>query len=558
MLRFLSIQRLAVVDSLEIEFDRGFSVLTGETGAGKSIVVEAVDLLMGGRASADLVRTGAEAALVQAEIETADGQTVAIRREVTAQGRSRGFINGDLVTATGLKETVGALIDLHGQHEHQALLAPGAQRAALDGFGGWQTQLETVAERFDRFETARRELDAAVTSERDRDARLELLDFQLQAIDKVDPKLGEDDELSTEKRVLANAERMHRLCTESYQALYEGDGAVLDVLSGVWRRLEELAQFDPQFGAYLALKDSVRAPLDDISLFVRSYASRLDASPDRLQTVENRLAEIERVKRRHGPTLADVLSRHESLRKERQQLATATERASELRLELEVARQAYLDAARALTELRTETSARFSRALEHELAELAMEKTRCQFTVVPSTDDVAGWGREGIDSVDLLISPNPGEALRPLARIASGGELSRVMLAIRSVSAPDAPGKTLIFDEVDAGIGGRAADAVGARLRSLGERFQVLCVTHLPQVAAHASRHFVVTKEAAKGRTRAVVRCLQQKERVDEIARMIGGSDVTPKVLAGAQEMLATRQTVRREDESERRKRKDA
>jgi DNA repair protein RecN (Recombination protein N) len=543
MIRYVSIRQLAVIDTLDLELGPGLTVFTGETGAGKSILVEAVGLLLGERAPSDLVRTGAATATVQAIIETPDGRETILRREVSAQGRSRAFIDDALVTSGALRQLVGDLIDLHGQHEHQSLLNPAAQREALDRFAHLDAERLAVRDAYDAWRSRRDALDAIRLDDRERAARVDLLSYQLSEIDKVDPQPGEDETLAVTRQVLANADRLQRLANESYDILYERDAAVMPSLAQMWKRLDELAALDPQFRPYLDARDGIAAQLDDLAFFLRSYATSFEASPERLQDVETRLAALDRLKRRHGPALADVLKARNEMRTGLAALETSTERAAELQSELEEAAAQYRDAAGRLSAARHEAAPRLATGLCATLAELAMERTRCEFRFSSSEPVPERWTPVGIDDVELYVSPNPGEDLRPLNRIVSGGELSRLMLGMKTLASPDVPGKTLIFDEVDAGIGGKVADRVGARLRRLANDVQVLCITHLPQVAAYARTHVSVSKAVINGRTIATATALSDGARVNELARMMGG-DATPEVLEGARSMIAARSTA--------------
>ena len=540
MLRFLAVRNLAVIDRLELEFERGLTVLTGETGAGKSILVGAVGLLVGGRASADLVRTGEEAATVEAIFETPAGGEVIVRREVSSQGRSRATIDGALATSAALRDVCAPLVDLHGQHEHQLLLNASTHLDLLDTFADLGDQRSRVADRFAAFQTIRAERERLVSGEREKASRLEFLAFQLAEIDRISPKPGEDEELSTTRTVLANADKLQRLCSDAYDALYEGDTAVLPALGVVWKKVAELAALDARFGPYLDARATVKSQLEDLSFFLRSYAGAIDSSPSRLQEVEDRLAQLERLKKKHGPTLAEVVHTADALRREQHDLTHATERVAMVERELIRAREAYLDSATTLSNARRSAAAQFSRALENALGELAMSRTRCDVRFVPAANE-SDWTDRGIEEGEFYISPNPGEDLRPLARIASGGELSRVMLALKTLASTDALGKTLIFDEVDAGIGGAVADVVGARLQRLGSKYQVLCITHLPQIAAYGSTHFRIEKSLRTGRTVTDVARVDGVKREEELARMIGGSDVSAAVRASAREMLDVR-----------------
>ncbi len=540
MLRFLRIQHLAVIDRLELEFSPGLTVLTGETGAGKSILVGAVGLLVGGRASADLVRTGEGQAVIEAIFESADGQEVIVRREVSAQGRSRALINDSLVTSSALREACGGLVDLHGQHEHQLLLDPAAHLELLDAFGGFEEIRGETATAFTAWQQVRAERDRLLTGEREKAVRAEFIRFQLAEFDRVAPAPGEDDELTATRQVLANADKLQRLCAEAYTALYEGDEAALPALGIVWRKVGDLAALDGRFTPYVEAREAVKSQLEDLAFFLRSYAADIDASPSRLQEIEDRLAALERLKKKHGPTLDDVLLAADRLRRDLHDIEHTAERTVELDRALSASRDAYLTAARRLSEARRKTAPDFSKRLEKALADLAMTRTRCEVRLTDPANEV-NWTERGVETGEFFISPNPGEDLRPLARIASGGELSRIMLALKTLASTDAPGKTLIFDEVDAGIGGAVADVVGRRLQALSDRFQVLCITHLPQIAAYGNPHFRISKSVRKDRTMTDVARLAGPDREQEMARMIGGADISATVLASAREMLESR-----------------
>ena len=540
MLRFLSIRHLAVIDRLELEFDRGLSVLTGETGAGKSILVGAVGLLVGGRASADLIRTGEDMAAIEAIFESPDGTESIVRREISAQGRSRASVDGVLTTSTALRELCGGLVDLHGQHEHQVLLDPASHLDLLDEFAGAARERQQVAVAFEVWQRVRSDRDRLLSGEREKTARAEFLAFQLAEIDRVDPRPNEDEELEAARRVLGNADRLQRLCAEAYDALYEGDHAVLPALGGVWKKVADLAALDARFDPYVDGRTSIKSQLEDLAYFLRDYAAAIDASPAKLQQVEDRLALLERLKRKHGPALDAVLARREQLRLELHEIEHDGERAADAEAALRAAADAYAEAAARLTGRRRAAAAPFCRAIEKSLAELAMSRTRCEVRFT-AADGEAHWTHRGAEDAEFYISANPGEDLKPLARIASGGELSRIMLALKTLASTDAPGKTLIFDEVDAGIGGAVADVVGARLQRLGSRFQVLCITHLPQIAACGTTHYHISKSVRAGRTVTDVARITGAGREEEIARMIGGAAMTAAVRESAREMLALR-----------------
>jgi DNA repair protein RecN (Recombination protein N) len=537
MLRYLSIRNLAVIEHVQVEFEPGLNVLTGETGAGKSILVEAVGLLLGGRASSDLVRTGEDTAQIEAQFEDG-GREVVVRREVTAQGRSRAFIDGALATAASLRDLSDRLIELHGQHEHQVLLDPASHLDLLDAYAGLEDRRAHVADAFARLQALRSELQALQLDERQKATRVDLLTFQRDEIARAHPRVGEDEELASVRQVLANAEKLQRLSAEAYSLLYESDDAVLASLTGVWRRVDELATLDPRAHPYIESRDSIKSQLEDLAYFLRGYTEAIDASPGRLNEVEDRLVLIERLKRKYGPTLADVLAHHDRCEEDLKALAHLDDRAVQVSTELDRARAEYLTGAGALSAERRKTADTFASALEASLAELAMARTRFAVRFQPAAAGEATWTARGTDQAEFLLSPNPGEDLRPLSRIASGGELSRVMLALRGLAGPSGRSPTLIFDEVDAGIGGRAADDVGRRLRELGRDTQVLCITHLPQIAAAGAAHFRVIKAVRGGRTIAAVERLRDEERPDELARMMAGAAVTSAALVSARDLL--------------------
>ena len=545
MIRFLSIRDLAVIDRLDLELDAGFTILTGETGAGKSIVVGALGLLRGARASSSLVRTGAERAVVEAVAEDADGGARVLRREVSARGRSRAWVDDRLVSTAGLR-TVGAkLLDIHGQHEHQALLDPSTHLDLLDRYAGLESRRDAVRDAFARWRGARRELERARAGAEAAAERAEMALSHLRDIDDVDPRENEDEALAAQRRILANAERIHRLAAESYAELYEGDDAALGVLNRVWRRVEELADFDAEFAQHLESRDTVRSHLEELAYALRSHAAGADAPPGQLPAVEERLAKLERLKRRHGPTLADVIARREALRQERDRREGETG-LDALEAAASDADETCAGLARALSERRRAAAESLADAVEGGLTDLAMERARFQVVFHEPAAGETDRTDRGVDRVEFYFSANPGEDVRPLGRIASGGELSRVMLALRTVISADAPGRTLVFDEVDAGVGGEAAERVGARLRGLAERYQVLCITHLPQIAAYGASHHRVTKFVRGGRTQAAVDRLDGDSRASEIARMMSGTRVSGAVLEGARELLAPEAPAKR------------
>lgn len=538
MIRYLSIKHLAVIESAAVEFERSFNVLTGETGAGKSILVEAVGLLLGGRASADLVRTGESAASVEAQLETADGRDIVVRREVTAQGRSRAFIDGQLVNAAALRAVVGTLVELHGQHEHQSLLDPTTHLAMLDEWAQLSSDTAAVAAAWSAVREAQEAMARAELDAGERNRRLELVEFQLAELRKAAVIEGEDESLEQTRDVLRHAGRLETLSSEAFALLYDQETAALSTLAQVWKRVEDLADIDPSFAPHVSARDAIKAQLDDLALTLRDYAEHLDSSPARLQEVEDRLALLERLKRKHGPTLDDVRSKAASLEREFEALTGSGLHKDGARAALDHAQTRFLAVARQLSAARHTAAAALGKAVEGSLAELGLARARFEVRLSAS-ESPQGWHSGGIDAAEFFLAANPGEDPRPLARIASGGELSRIMLAFKTLAAGDHPVRTLVFDEVDAGIGGRAASVVGEKLRSLGEHTQVLCITHLPQIAALASTHFAIDKAVKGSRTITTVARLDDAAREGEIARMMAGERaLSADVLSAARTLL--------------------
>ena len=425
----------------------------------------------------------------------------------------------------------------------------------LDDFAGLGSRAKRVGSAFREWRRLQAEFDAFQMDEREKAARLDLLSFQVGELERAALRPGEDEELATARRVLSNAEKLQRLCGEAYGALYDSDEAALARLGTVWKRVAELADVDPAFQSHLDARDAIKSQLEDLAFSLRSYGENIDASPAKLQEVEDRLALIERLKRKYGPTLADVMTARESLSRQLDSLQHADERRAGLQAGSKAAREAFLTRARALSKRRREGHGEFARRLQDLLGELAMGRTRLEVRFDGEAAEAA-WTEQGIDVAECYLSANVGEDLRPLARIASGGELSRVMLAIRTLAAAGAPGKTLIFDEIDAGIGGRVADVVGKKLSRIGETYQVLCITHLPQIAASGHAHFQISKSVAQGRTQTRVVRLEPDDRIEELARMMGGAAPTDAARAAARELLGESEEQKAKARGRRRKRK--
>ncbi|MET0556126.1 MAG: DNA repair protein RecN [Vicinamibacteria bacterium] len=556
MLKYLKINNIAIVTQVEAELGPGLTLFTGETGAGKSIVVDALGLVLGARASADLVRTGEETGTVEALWHSEqgaafaalhglpiEGDEIVVRREVATSGRGRATVNGALVPVALLRDLGLRLAAIHGQHEPQGLMDPGTHLDLLDAHAGLLARREEVAAAYGPLRTAEDALQALLSDRRELERRREMLAFQAAEIEKAALQPGEDEELRREKVRQANAGRLLGLASEAYGAVYEEEDAALGRLRAAYKRVEELAALDPAFAPYAEGWPALKAQVEDLAFALRDYRDTIQSTPGRLDEIESRLALIERLKKKYGASVDEVLAYGADCRRQAEELGDPEERERALRAALDGARRTYLAVASRLSRERREAAVSFEKRVQGELKALAMEKTRFQVRFTPDqapADDASpqGWTERGLEQAEFLLSPNPGEELRPLARIASGGELSRILLALKSVASLDATGLTLVFDEVDAGIGGRVAEVVGRKLKAIAARHQVLCVTHLPQVASQADHHFAVEKRVERGRTLTDVRALSTNERIEEVARMLGGETVSEAARKHARDLV--------------------
>lgn len=551
MLIELNVENFALIDKLRLEFSSGFSVLTGETGAGKSIIVDALGAALGERTGTDVIRTGTETCLVEAvfdvtdspaAVETArnygfepeDGLMI-LSREINASGRSQSRVNGRTTTTTVLREITSMLIDVHGQHEHQSLLSVPLHIDLLDSWAG-ETALklrEHAQDLYTELSGLISEREKLQTDERERARMLDLYKFQVEEIQaaKLDP--NEEEELVSERIRLANAEKLYDGASEVYTALGGAERGAVDSLSDAAGLAEKLARIDPSMTELVEQINTALFGAQEALMAVRDYRDRVEANPARLEQVEERLDLIRLLKRKYGDTIQEILDYCEGLGTKIDDLENAEERSHELDAKIEDLRGRLALVAAELTKVRSEASSSFEQAVEKELADLAMAKTRFEVSIRPIEP-----GPKGADAVEFLISPNPGEPVKPLAKIASGGEMSRIMLALKTVMA-GAQVPTLVFDEIDTGIGGRTAQVLGEKLATLAEKCQVLCVTHLPQIASKAGTHYTVEKVVEGERTKTVLRSLTGEDRVTELARMLGGEESSAAAAQHAREMLS-------------------
>lgn len=541
----------AVIDRLQVRFHRGLNLLTGETGSGKSIVVDALGLLLGGRASTDMIRSGMERARVsgvfevgpgasevlqRAGFETEDGQLV-LDREIQANGKGRVYVNHRPASVAFLKELAPHLSDIHGQHDQQLLFEPGAQLAILDLFAKAGGQRGKVSGLFEEWKRLAGEIAELESADQEKLRLLDLWQFQKKEIESAGLRPGEDAELESERRVQMNAGRLLETAGAAFDALYESPESALTVVKSVAKKLDELARIDEEMGAMRQALDPAVIAIQDAADSLRGYLGRVEANPARLEEIEARLAAIDKLKRKYGRSVDEILVFGEDVARKIGEMETAGERLESLRREQKKVAERYECAAAELTAVRRAAASKLSKRVEEELKPLAMERTVFRIPIEPSA-----WSETGADRVQFLVSPNPGEEPRALERVASGGELSRIALALKTClvgsKSGDATGvRTLVFDEIDAGIGGRAAEGVARRLKALAKENQVLCVTHLAQIACFADHHYRVGKSERGGRTVAEIEELTDQASTEEIGRMLSGQRLTPEALRHAAEL---------------------
>jgi DNA repair protein RecN (Recombination protein N) len=561
----MRLENYAVIDSLVVEFGQGLNLLTGETGAGKSILVDALALLLGDKASSDVIRAGAERAMVSAVFEAegaaekpragileangldeSDDGSLILRREIAAGGKGRVFVNNQPATVAVLRMLAPHLAIIHAQNESILSFDGPARLGLLDAFAG--SELEAVETGFAAWKEIRARIEELERGEQDRLRLVDLWIFQKHEIEEGRLQSGEDEQLEGEKRVLANAEKIYNAAMNAFDLLYEGNGSTASSLRAAQKQVEELVRYEPKFQEALAALETARISVEDVGATVRDYAGGIHASPEHLAQVEDRLALLDRLMRKYGPTLDEVIQFGADVSRKLSQVENKDEILRGLRRELAKAAGEYLGAARALSKRRVEAARRLEKLVEAEINDLAMNSVfRIEMT---SSGEEGNWTGSGIDQVVYMISTNPGEPLRQLEHIASGGELSRVMLALKAsveAGAQDSGSRkkrekgaqrTLVFDEIDTGIGGRAAEAVGKKLKSLARSNQVLCVTHLPQIATFGHHHYVIEKKESGGRTRTSIRAVTGEKRTEEVARMLSGAKLTETSRKHAEQMI--------------------
>ncbi len=555
MLCELKVENLALIDRLHLSFERSngdsLVVMTGETGAGKSIMMRAIDLLSGGRGSAQWIRSGAQNCTVEALFEVGDhyrsvrelvdqsgfgdAAQIVFKRVIGQNGRSRFYINGSMATAKMVSDICFRLLSIGGQHDHQQLLQPSMHLEFLDILGDHLEEREQFRSFYDSWRQAQQQLQDLLDREREREQRRDFLSFQIREITEIAPEIGEDEQLGGERNRLKNGEALIRLSRECYELL---SGSITDNLAVVRKNMEQLQHFDPGLEKLAEELSSYSFLAEDFSTRLRSYSDGLDNDPARLDAVNARLDKLQGLKRKYGESLAEVLAYFGRAEKELEVLENLDQQIDEQRQKTTALENEVLAAAEALSEARQKTAASMERAMSQELQSLSFEQSGVEVRFQPVEKSSEQLRATGFDRLEFFFAPNPGEPPRPLAKVASGGELSRLMLAFKCLLARKDMVETVIFDEVDAGVGGEAAESVARKIKELSRHHQVICITHLPQIAARGSSHFLVEKQPSKGRTITSVALLSEEKRVEELARMLAGDSATAQTEAWARELL--------------------
>ena len=554
MLTELRISNFALFDQLHLEFPKGFLALTGETGGGKSLLVDALVLLTGGRASAEHIRSDAEEAILEAgfsiahnlslvkylqerDLLTSEDQELIIRRVISRSGKNKTYVNGSLAPLQVVQDIARWLIDIHSQHDQQSLLALSAQLEVLDNFGETQDLRSRYTNAYLYWREKERELTETLTRKAEQKDRQEFMEFQLQELEGANLQEAEEETLHQEYQRLKHAGRIGELTNSAYDLLYEGDEAMLGKFGSILQSIKELAEIDPSVESWVQVGESASVSLQELTEDLRKYREDLDYDPHRFGVIDDRLALIQRLKRKYHATVEQLIEQKHSIQQELEGFSTIEEQIQGLSQEVSDACRAVHKLGKELSQKRRKAAKLFEQKIQREFLSLRMD--RVQFQVkMDSYSDIEEGGMTGMDKVEFALSANPGEPLQPLAKVASGGELSRIMLAIKSVLAEADEVSVLIFDEVDTGIGGPVAAVVGKRLRKLADYHQVFCITHLPQIASQATTHYLIEKSVKTNKTITAVRTLMETERQNEIARMLGGLEITPSTRDTATEML--------------------
>src|SRR5579862_6670457 len=565
MLSSLSIKQYALIEELTVEFERGLNIITGETGAGKSIIIDALGLILGERADVSMIRKGAEKAIVEA-VFSVDGKSplksimeeqgiewsneLIIRRELSVKGQSRCFINDSPVTFAALKQIGDLLVDLHGQHEHQSLLRTETHIVMVDEFGGHEKLLAEYRVAYQRAQAILAAIDDLLAKESQLAERRDLYEFQLKEIDAVGPVALEDERLETDLKLMQNAEQLHALTDALYRMLYEGENAVHDQLIVARKQLDQLAAIDSTFEESIKETESAAAIVKELAKSVQDYNSRIEFSPERIEQIRTRLGALSLLKKKYGGSLEAVLAHRDKIQREAALAGNFEGEIAKLKKQFDAERAVCAEAAFRLSAKRKEAGKKIDKAVMEALAELGIAKARFETRIVSTKVDnddraIVREGKNalaadanGIDQVEFYIATNVGEDVKPLVKVASGGEISRVMLALKKILSKTAQVPLLVFDEIDVGISGRIAQAVGQSLKNLSRFHQVVTITHLPQIAGFADAHFAVEKSEDQKRVTTRMRKLSANERVNEVAKLMSGEKITEAALQGARELI--------------------
>ncbi len=562
MLRELRIKNLAIIDNITLEFEKGLNALTGETGAGKSIIINALSLAMGERASGELIRSGEKEAVVEAFFDIPDKllnrsarrllqdmgidstNGILMKRILSSKGKSRAYINDSMVNVQTLAEVSPGIIDIHGQYEHQSLLLSDTQIDLVDAYGGILRLRQEVTDLYETQAKLRNKINGLIEKDKERAQRLDILEFQINEINSADLRAGEQGDLTEESKILGNASRLAELANQAYELLYSSETACIANLSKVFDSLKEISLIDSKANESVKSIEGALPLLEEPAYFLRDYRDSLDADPGRLDAVYERLELIKRLLKKYGNDIKEVLAYREKALKELDTLKHSEERIDALNSELKELKNKITEKAQLLSKKRKETAKKVEHQVKKALSKLSMADTEFLVKITNETGDDTTDGfrlnSKGIDRLEFLISPNVGEEIRPLSKIASGGELSRIMLALKEIFAKGDRIPVLVFDEIDAGIGGKTAETVGQKLKTLSSGHQVICITHLPQIASCAGTHLKIEKKISGKRTIVKTRKIQEKERALEIARMLGG-DGSEVSIAHAKEMLKSK-----------------
>ena len=553
MIKSLRIKNLATIEDIELDLELGFSILTGETGTGKSIIIDGIRLVIGEKGSPDMIRTGKKETSVETifslpkdrvnfkNVSPGSEDELFVQRKISEQGTGKGYLNGTLVPVKKLKETSGNLVDIYGQNDHVFLRQLEYQLNYLDDYANASSLKKEVSHSAKELKRLIREKKELETKEREREQRLDFLDFQIKEIENAQLKEGEEEELRHDRNILKNAEKIDSLVEKALNISYNQENSISTLLAQLQNTVNSLADFDKTFKEANEAISQFSITVGEFSDFLIKFKEKQTTAPEKLEELEERLSQIEKLKRKYGSNVHDILSYLERAKQEYEMLCTSQEKLTELETEIEKKYYEYKTSAEKLSSLRTKNARKLEKQIEKEIGFLGMKKGRFKIkieTSLPGLDAMEKVKESGIEEVEFIISPNPGEELRPLRKIASGGELSRVMLALKTIGKETVKLKTMIFDEIDSGIGGKTAEFVAQKLKKLSNQNQIICITHLPQIASFAVHHYRIDKKVDMGRTFTTVKKLSFEERVTEIARLLAGSHITESTLQSAREML--------------------